>query len=125
MIAIRTWRLEIPEGTGARTASNTHHFDRQVERYWVALRGYKLGYGDNDHHVRTVSVDLSAGLEETDSGPGVVVEATLLLEDKNGDDTFTGWAEYILFVELGRRLVGGEAPEPEPAAEEAGPVQKE
>jgi hypothetical protein len=56
--------------------------------------------------------------------PGVVVEGTLLLDDENGDDPFDGWADYMLFVELGRRLLnGGEAPEPEPVTE-AGPEQK-
>src|SRR5215208_4437129 len=112
MIEIRSGRLEPAQGTGPATDADTFYFDRQVERCWVALTGYKLAYSDGDHHVRTISVDLSASLRQTESGPGVVVEATLLLDDKNGDDTFAGWAEYLLFVELGRRLVGGgEAPE--------------
>ena len=124
MIEIRSGRLEPAQGTGPRTDTDTFYFDRQVERCWVGLTGYKLAYADDDHHVRTISVDLSAGLQETESGPGVVVKATLLLDDKNGDDAFAGWADYLLFVELGRRLVdGGEAPEPEPV-NETGPVQK-
>lgn len=124
MIAIRSGHLEPTKGTGPRTDADTHYFDRQVEACWVALTGYKLRYDDGDHHVRTISVDLAAGLQETESGPGVVVEATLLLDDKNGDDTFEGWVNYLLFVELGRRLVdGGEAPEPEPVTD-AGPEQK-
>lgn len=124
MIAIRSGRLQPTKGTGSRADSDTHYFDRQVERCWVALTGYKLRYDDGDHHVRTISVDLSAGLQETESGPGVVVEGTLLLDDKNGDDTFEGWADYVLFVELGRLLIdGGEAPESEPVTE-TGPVQK-
>ena len=124
MIAIRTGRLELPVGTGSRTVSDTHFFDRQVEGCWVALRGYWLRYEDGDHHVRTIGVELEAGLQDTESGPGVVVEGTLLLDDQNGDDPFDGWADYMLFVELGRRLVnGGEAPEPEPVTE-AGSEQK-
>jgi hypothetical protein len=124
MIEIRSGRLEPAQGTGPRTDADTFYFDRQVEKCWVALTGYKLGYRDDDHHVRTISVDLSAGLQETESGSGVVVEGTLLLDDKNGDDTFAGWADYLLFVEVGRRLVdGGETPEPEPVTE-TGPVQK-
>jgi hypothetical protein len=123
VIDIRTGRLEPGAGTGPRTDTDTHYFDRQVERCWVALTGYKLGYTGDDHHVRTISVDLSAGLQDTESGPGVVVEATLLLDDRNGDDSFAGWADYLLFVELRRLLVGGDAPEPEPVAER-GPAQK-
>ena len=118
MIEIRSGRLEPAPGTGPATDADTFYFDRQVKRCWVALTGYKLGYLSEDHHVRAISVDLSAGLQETESGPGVVVEATLLLDDKNGDDAFAGWADYLLFVELGRLLVdGGEAPEPEPVTE--------
>jgi hypothetical protein len=123
MIEIRTGRLEPAAGTGPRTDADTYYFDRQVERCWVALTGYKLGYTGDDHHVRTISVDLSAGLRDTESGPGVVVEATLLLDDRNGDDSFAGWADYLLFVELGRRLVDGQAPEPEPVTE-TGPAPK-
>ena len=124
MIEIRSGRLEPVPGTGLATDADTFYFDRQVERCWVALTGYKLAYTNGDHHVRTISVDLSAGLQETESGPGVVVEATLLLDDNSGDERFAGWAEYLLFVELGRRLVDGHAaPEPEPVTE-TGPEQK-
>src|SRR5262245_66036048 len=98
MIAIRTGRLELPAGTGPRSASDTYYFDRQVEGCWVALRGYWLSYEDEDHHVHTIGVELEAGLQDTESGPGVVVEGTLLLNDKNGDDPFSGWADYMLFV---------------------------
>jgi hypothetical protein len=124
MIEIRTGRLEPSQGTGPRTASDTFHFDRVIQRCWVALTGYQLRYVADDHHVRTISVDLSAAAQDTESGPGVVVEATLLLDDQNGDDVFAGWADYVLFVELGRRLIdGGEVAEPEPVTE-AGPGQE-
>ena len=125
MIVIRTGRLEVPSGKGPRTVSDSHFFDRQVEDCWVALRGYWLRYDDGDHHVRTIGVELEAGLQDLEPGPGVVVEGTLLLDDHNGDDPFAGWADYMLFVELGRRLRadGGEAPEPEPVTE-TGPEQK-
>lgn len=124
MIEIRSGRLEPARGTGQLVERATFHFDRQVKACWVALTGYKLAYAGDDHHVRTISVDLSTNVVETESGPGVTVEATLLLDDKNGDDVFGGWADYLLFVELGRRLIdGGEAPEPGPVTE-TGPVQK-
>jgi hypothetical protein len=45
-------------------------------------------------------VALSCAIRDTEFGRGVVVEATLLLRDDNGDDPFSGWADYILFVEL-------------------------
>lgn len=124
MIEIRSGRLEPARGTGPLRAAETFDFDRQVLGCWVALTGYRLGYVGGDHHVRTISVDLKAGLQQTGTGSGVVVEGSLLLDDKNGDDTFEASATFLLFVELGRRLVpGAEAPEPEPAVE-SGPVQK-
>jgi hypothetical protein len=124
MIEIRSGRLEPSRGTGQLVERAIFHFDRQVTGSWVSLTGYHLSYAGDDHHVRTISVDLSANVVDTDAGPGVEVKATLLLEDKNGDDVFGGWADYLLFVELGRRLVdGGEAPEPG-AVNETGPEQK-
>ncbi len=126
MIEIRSGRLEPQSGTGSRTASRTFTFDRVVEGCWVALTGYSLRYLGEDHHVRTISVDLSANPQQTDSGPGVEVTASLLLDDKNGDDSFGGWADFLLFVELGRRVVPGtDAPEPGGVSDDdTGPVQK-
>jgi hypothetical protein len=110
MIEIRSGRLEPQSGTGQRTTARTFYFDREIRDCWVALTGYSLGYTSDDHHVKTISVDVSAAVEDTESGSGVVVKATLLLRDKNGDDQFRGWADFLLFVDLGRLRVdtGGE-----------------
>lgn len=105
MITVRTGRLQPHEGTGPRTAAETFSFDHQIRDCWVVLTGYRLGYRDGDHHVKTISVSLSATVQDTESGRGVVVEATLLLRDKNGDDVFSGWVDYALFVDLGQRIV--------------------
>jgi hypothetical protein len=102
MIEIRSGRLEPEGGTGPKTTTETFYFDREIRNCWVALTGYKLGYLGGDHDVLTLGVDLSAAVRDTEFGRGVVVEATLLLRDKNGDDTFAGWADYLLFVDLGR-----------------------
>ena len=119
MITIRSGRLEPETGTGPQTMTDTFYFDREIRSCWVVLTGYKLGYEDSDHHLQTISVDLSAEARDTEFGRGVVVEATLLLRDKNGDDTFSGWAEYLLFVDLGLRvtLVDGGAAGLEPVVE--------
>ena len=42
---------------------------------------------------REVSAVVAAGED------GDAVEATLLLRDDNGDDPFSGWVDYIVFVE--------------------------
>ena len=108
MIEIRTGRLEPEAGTGPKTATRTYYFDRQIRNCWVALTGYNLEYTSDDHHVLSIGVELSADVRDTDEGRGVVVEATLLLRDENGDDKFAGWADYLLFVDLGRLVVGGD-----------------
>lgn len=104
MITVQSGRLEPPEGTGPRTATETYFFDHQIRACWVTLAGFGLGYGDDDHHVKTMSVDLTATIEDTEFGRGVVVGAALVLRDKNGDDAFSGWVDYVLFVDLGQRL---------------------
>jgi hypothetical protein len=114
MIEIRSGRLGPEGGTGPQTMTETFHFDREIRNCWVALTGYKLGYLNGDHDLLTIGVDLSAAVRDTEFGRGVVVEATLLLRDKNGDDTFSGWADYLLFVDLGRRLVDEGGPGREP-----------
>jgi hypothetical protein len=114
MIEIRSGRLEPEAGTGPKTMTDTFYFDREIRNCWVALTGYKLGYSSGDHHLLTIGVDLSAAVRDTEFGRGVVVEATLLLRDKNGDDQFAGWADYLLFVELGRVRVVGESTGREP-----------
>jgi hypothetical protein len=108
MIEIRTGRLGPEVGTGPKTAKRTYYFDRQIRNCWVALTGYKLEYSSDDHHVLSIGVELSADIRETDEGRGVVVEAMLLLRDENGDDQFAGWADYLLFVDLGRLVVEGD-----------------
>lgn len=53
----------------------------------------------------------SPGVQDTEFGRGVVVAATLLLRDRNGDDPFSGWVDYLLIVDLGKRaLVAGVGP---------------
>ena len=110
MIEIRTGRLQPPPGTGPRTNTQTYFFDRDLRDCWVALTGYHLGYRHGDHHLQTIGVDLSAAIRATEFGRGVVVEATLLLRDDNGDDQFDGWVDYLLFVDVGRRQLDIEGP---------------
>jgi hypothetical protein len=104
---IRSGRLKPDVGTGPKTMTQTFYFDRQIRDAWVALTGYELRYLSGDHHLQTMSVDISASVRDTEFGRGVVVEATLLLRDDNGDDGFAGWADYLLFVETGGRRVAG------------------
>ncbi|WP_396656337.1 hypothetical protein [Microbacterium sp.] len=50
-------------------------------------------------------------MQDTEFGRGVVVAATLLLRDRNGDDPFSEWVGFLLIVDLGKRaLVAGVGP---------------
>jgi hypothetical protein len=114
MIEIRSGRLQPQAGTGPRTMTHAYYFDRVIRNCWVALMGYKLGYAGEDHHVRTITVDLSAAARDTEFGRGVVVDGTLLLNEDGGDEVFVGWVDYLLFVDLGQLIPGGEGPSLEP-----------
>jgi len=104
MVVIRTGRVDIPSGTGSRTGVEMVWFPDQVIREcWVGLAGYSVNYSSGDHEVQTIEVALSCSRQNTEFGLGVGVAATLLLRDQNGDDSFSGWVDYVLFVELDTR----------------------
>lgn len=103
MVVIRTGRIEIGSGTGPRTAAQMVWFPNQVIREcWVGLAGYNVGYSSGDHELKRIEVALRCSQQQTEFGLGVQVLATLFLSDKNADDAFQGWVDFVLFVELGR-----------------------
>ena len=102
MLVIRTGRIEFASGTGSRTASQMVWFPSNViQDCWVGLGGYSVAYSSGDHELKTIQVGLRSSQEKTEFGPGVQVTATLFLSDKNADDAFHGWVDFVLFVELG------------------------
>ncbi len=97
----RAGRLEIPAGTGQRSAAIRWVFGRQPLAAHVALVGYEARYTSSDHHVRRLTVQLYASLgARVDDGWEVLVNGWMDLSDKNSDDPFTGWIDYLLFVQL-------------------------
>ncbi len=105
MVVIRTGRIEIASGTGTQTGVEMVWFPDQVIREcWVGLSGYRVAYGSGDHEVQSIEVALSCSQQKTEFGLGVQVLAKLLLRDQNGDDSFSGWVDFVLFVELAPSL---------------------
>jgi hypothetical protein len=101
MLVIRTGRIEIASGTGPLTATEMVWFPNDViGECWVGLAGYNATYSSGDHELKALEVRLKCGAQKTEFGIGVAVTATLLLRDKNGDDPFEGWVDFVLFVEL-------------------------
>lgn len=101
MLAIRTGRIEFASGTGSRTATQMVWFPTQtIRECHVGLAGYHVAYSSGDHELETLEVALSCSLQKTEFGLGVQVAATLHLRDKNGDDPFGGWVDFVAFVEV-------------------------
>jgi hypothetical protein len=101
MPAIRTGRIEFASGTGSRTFTQMVWFPGQtIRECHVGLAGYRAAYTSGDHELKALEVGLRCSQETSEFGIGVQVAATLHLRDKNGDDPFQGFIDYVLFVEL-------------------------
>lgn len=101
-IEVRSGRIDIPSGTGVRAASRTFLLDNLPRTCHVGMSGYRATYTNSDHHIKTLEVDLSCGSGMSEFGPAVFVTARLHLRDKNGDDPFSGFVEFVLFVDTDR-----------------------
>jgi hypothetical protein len=102
-IELRSGRIEIPSGTGPRAAMFSYAMDQLPRACWVGLAGYQARYDSSDHHIKTLQVELGCGSGIGEFGPTVWVTAQLLLRDKNADDPFSGWVDYVLFVDTSTR----------------------
>ena len=102
-IQLRSGRIEIPSGTGPRSAGRTYLVDRLPRACWVAMGGYQARYDSSDHHIKTLQVELTCGTGIGEFGPDIFVVATLLLRDRNADDRFSGWVDYVLFADTDPR----------------------
>ena len=99
----RTGRLEFPPQPGQHTVVLRLGFDRPVLAVAIALAGYEARYPGADHHVRQLTVDLRAEVGgRVDDGWEARLVGTLFLRD-DSNASFTGWIDYLLFVELGVR----------------------
>ncbi|MFT3685933.1 MAG: hypothetical protein QM783_13600 [Phycisphaerales bacterium] len=101
-IEIRTGRIEFPSGTGLRAAAWTYFVDRFPRACWVAMSGYKARYDSSDHHIKMLQVELTTSMGVGEFGPAIYVTAKLQLRDKNADDPFSGWVDYVLFCDTSR-----------------------
>lgn len=102
MVVIRTGRIEFTPATGAQTRTQMVWFPTmEIRACWVGLGGYSMAYVSGDHEVKTIEVGVRCALRDTEFGRGVEVSATLFLSDKNADDRFRGWVDFIAFVDVG------------------------
>jgi hypothetical protein len=101
-IELRSGRLDFPSGTGLRAAERNFLVDRLPRACWVAMSGYQARYDSSDHHIKTLQAELTCGSGISEFGPSIYVTARLHLRDKNNDDPFSGWIDYLLFVDTDR-----------------------
>ena len=101
-IEFRTGRIDFPPGTGLRAAARTFLVDRLPRACHVAMSGYQARYDSSDHHIKTLQVELTCGSGIGEFGPAIFVTARLLLRDKNADDSFSGFVEFVLFADTTR-----------------------
>ena len=104
-INIRSGRIVFPSATGLQTIRMVYLVNRHPQACWVALSGYQAKYDNSDHHIKTLQVELSTQILTTDDGPTIYVTARLFLRDKNADDRFSGWVDFVLFADTGRPLL--------------------
>lgn len=97
---MKSGTIEFPVGTGERTQRMTFLFPRKVVETHVALTGYQAQYSNDDHHVKRITVKLSAQPgAHIDEGFEAIVTATLNLRDRNADDPYFGSISFVLFAQ--------------------------
>jgi hypothetical protein len=79
--------------------SATAVFNRDIRTAQAVLKGFRIGYTDNDHHVLVQEIDLDT---EMVGNRAVKVFADFLLKDNTGniDDRFNGWVQCIVIADL-------------------------
>lgn len=104
----RSGRLEFPSQSAPHSVALRVGFDRPVLAAAIALTGYDARYGGNDHHVRQLTVDLNVepGGRVDDGWEARIIGTLYLHDDTNA--SFSGWIDYLLFVELGKRPLPGD-----------------
>ena len=104
----RSGRLEFPPQSAPHTVALRVGFDRPVLSVAIAITGYDARYGGEDHHVGRLIVDLHAEVGgRVDDGWEARIVGTLYLHD-DINSSFSGWIDYLLFVELGKLPLPGD-----------------
>lgn len=99
----RSGRLDFTPQSASHTVVLRLGFDRPVLAVEIALAGYEARYTGGDHHVRQLTVDLQAEVGgRVDDGWEARIVGRLFLHDDD-NNSFAGWIDYVVFVELGVR----------------------
>ncbi|WP_028603535.1 hypothetical protein [Ottowia thiooxydans] len=92
--------FSLQTGGPASTAPQVHTFPNPVDRVFVVLRGFRVGFANGeDHHFGQVLVDLNSSV---DTGTRTAtINCVLGLRDKSMDfdDAYSGQVLYTLIAE--------------------------
>jgi hypothetical protein len=74
-------------------------FTSQVRTANAAIKGFRIGYTDSDHHIYQMEVDVDMS---SIVGPTVNFHVDFLFRDSSGyiDDRYGGWVEVLVIADL-------------------------
>jgi hypothetical protein len=98
----------IPEllypGAGGENIS-TISLGKKVNRLYVVMNGFQIGFRDGDNHVKDICIDL--GVRHTDGSDTAELHCKFKLNDENtSGDTFLARCDYVLIGEDYKLPVG-------------------
>jgi hypothetical protein len=89
--------ITVPSGTGRRTIGGFATFSSTVRSAGVALNGFKFDFDDEDHHINIVEADTDF---VSISGNRVNFNVECDYEDKNGDDSYSGYVTVMVVADV-------------------------
>jgi hypothetical protein len=102
VMEMRTGRIPFGRGTGDREGSKSFFFPRKIVAVHVVMTGYDARFADQDHHIRSLTLDLSARFLPRPDSNGkyrAIVTGRFNLRDDGGNPSF-GRINFVLFVEF-------------------------
>ncbi len=94
-----TWVQFDPTKGQKQREPGTVTFPSKVKTANAAIKGFRIGYTDKDHHIYQIEVDVDMA---SIVGPTVNFFVDFLLRDSSGyiDDRYGGWVEVLVIAEI-------------------------
>jgi hypothetical protein len=108
-IAFQTARIEFDKSSGdTQQGRATVIFGQPVNSAEAAIRGFEIGYSDDDHEIFKEQIEIKR--VRVENRTGVEVEVDFLLRDSSGriDDAFEGWVDVLVIADLKESDGGGD-----------------
>lgn len=99
---MRAGGIQFGRGTGDREGSKSFFFSRKIVAVHVVMTGYDARFADQDHHIRSLTLVLTARFLARPDSNGqfrAIVTGKFNLRDSGGNPSF-GRINFLLFVEF-------------------------